>query len=203
MGVRRGTAMPREDQVTVLIVEDERELADTYARWLADECTVHTAYNGSDAIDAINDSIDVVLLDRRLPDIPGREVLEAIRERGIDCRVALITAVDPDFDIVDMEFEDYIVKPVLKSELQSIVDRLYRLSAFDNRSQESFALASKLEVLQDEKTHLELESSDEYNALKEDLEALQDGIDDILREFDHRDFTTLYEELTDREELEN
>lgn len=203
MGVRRGTGMTREDQVTVLIVEDEEELADTYARWLSDECRVYTAYNGSDAIDTVDESIDVVLLDRRLPDIPGREVLDAIRDRGLDCRVALITAVDPDFDIVDMEFEDYIVKPVLKSELQSIVDRLYRLSTFDKRSQDSFALASKLEVLHDEKTHLELRASDEYKSLKDDLEDLQDGIDDILREFEHRDFTTLYEELADREELEN
>lgn len=193
-------AMTSDEQATVLIVEDERELADTYARWLDDDFAVRIAYTGKEAIESLTDEIDVVLLDRRLPDIPGHEVLAELRDRGIDCRIAIITAVDPDFDIINMDFEDYIVKPVLKSELQDIVNRLIRLSAYDKRFQESFAIASKIEVLDNEKTHAELSANEDYEALRRRLNELHDGIQDLFAEFDHRDFTTVYSELKTAEQ---
>lgn len=192
--------MTSDEPATVMIVEDEEELADTYARWLEADYAVHTAYTGKEAIDSLSEEIDVVLLDRRLPDIPGQEVLAELHSRGIDCRVAMITAVDPDFDIIDMDFEDYIVKPVLKSELQDIVDRLIRLSTYDKRFQESFAIASKIEVLDNEKTHAELSANEDYEALRHRLNELQEGIDDLFSEFDHRDFTTVYSELNTAEQ---
>ncbi len=192
--------MTSDEQATVLIVEDEQELADTYARWLNEDFTVRIAYTGKEAIRSLSNDIDVVLLDRRLPDIPGQEVLAELRDRGIDSRIAIITAVDPDFDIIDMDFEDYIVKPVLKSELQDIVDRLIRLSTFDKRVQESFAIASKIEVLDTEKTHAELSANEDYEALRQRLNELQDSIQDLFAEFDHRDFTTVYSELKTAEQ---
>lgn len=195
-------SMTSDQQATVLIVEDEQELADTYARWLDDDYAVRIAYTGKEAMDSLSDDIDVVLLDRRLPDIPGHKVLAELHERGIDSRIAIITAVDPDFDIIDMDFEDYIVKPVLKSELQDIVERLIRLSTYDKRFQESFAIASKIEVLDNEKTHAELSANEDYAALRRRLTELQDGIQDLFAEFDHRDFTTVYSELNTADQNE-
>jgi hypothetical protein len=37
-----------------------------------------------------------------MPILSGNEVLAAIEERPVDCRVAMVTAVDPDFDIIEM-----------------------------------------------------------------------------------------------------
>jgi YesN/AraC family two-component response regulator len=127
-------------------------------------------------------------------------VLAELRDRGIDSRIAIITAVDPDFDIIDMDFEDYIVKPVLKSELQDIVHRLIRLSTFDKRVQESFAIASKIEVLDTEKTHAELSANEDYESLRHRLNELQDSIQDLFAEFDYQDFTTVYSELKTAEQ---
>ncbi len=42
----------------------------------------------------------------------GDEVLDTIAERGIDPAVVMVTAVDPDFDIVEMPFDEYLTKPV-------------------------------------------------------------------------------------------
>ena len=110
---------------TVLIVEDERDLADLYAEWL--ESAGHrtrTAYRGTTALEAADEVVDVALLDRRLPEMQGEEVLDRIRERGLGCAVAMVTAVEPEADIVEMGFDEYAVKPVGESELTALVDEL-------------------------------------------------------------------------------
>jgi DNA-binding response OmpR family regulator len=95
-----------EESAVVLVVDDEPDVADSYAAFLRDRYDVRTAYGGEPALAALDEDIDVVLLDRRMPDMFGDEVLESIRGRGFECRVAMITAVDPDVDIIDMEFDD-------------------------------------------------------------------------------------------------
>jgi DNA-binding response OmpR family regulator len=104
-------------------------------------CTVITAYNGTEALDAITDEVDVVLLDRRMPGLAGEEVLEAIREAEYDCRVAMVTAVTPEEDIVEMGFDDYLAKPVDRKRLLETVDRPVELSAYDDLVQEHYPVS--------------------------------------------------------------
>jgi len=178
--------MARSDEPAVLIVEDEPDLADLYAAWLEDECTVRTAYNGSQALDAIDRHVDVVLLDRRMPGLSGDTVLDTIRERDLDCRVAMVTAVEPDFDIVEMGFDDYLVKPVSKSDLTDTLDQLLLRSAYDEQLQEFFALASKKAVLDKQKTEAELRASEEYARLEDRLAVLRSDIDDTMARLSER-----------------
>ena len=103
---------PGSDTATVLVVDDEEEVADVYALRLRNEYDTRVAYGGEDALETIDVDVDVVLLDRRMPDIPGDEVLEQIREKGYDCRIIMLTAVDPGLDIVEMPFDEYLCKPV-------------------------------------------------------------------------------------------
>jgi two-component system response regulator AdeR len=179
---------------SILVVEDEDALAETYARWL-DDHTVQTAYTGEEALEVVDDDVDIALLDRRLPGMSGGEVLETIRERGLDCRVAMLTAVDPDFDIFEMPFDDYAVKPVLREELNELVERLLLLATYDSQARQSFALASKVSVLEGEKTRAELESSEEYAAARERLAQLDDDIQNTLAEFDTEEFADAYRNL--------
>ena len=89
--------MTDDELPLVLVVEDEPDLADLYATWLKIDYSVRTAYGGEEAVEQLDDEIDVVLLDRRMPGLSGDEVLTKIRERGIDCYVSMVTAVEPDF----------------------------------------------------------------------------------------------------------
>ena len=59
-----------------------------------------------------------------VPVVSGNEVLAETEERGLPCRVAMVTAVDPDFDIIDMGCDDYLVKPIARADLLDVVDRL-------------------------------------------------------------------------------
>lgn len=180
----------------VLVVEDEPDLADLYATWLSSEYRVRTAYGGHEALDALDGDVDVVLLDRRMPGLSGDEVLETVRNRGIDCRVAMVTAVEPDFDIVAMGFDDYLVKPVTKDALRETVSTLCTRSAYDEGVQELFSLASKKALLESEKGSTELDESEEYAELTAQIEALQAELDEAVGGIDdHDSFVGFYQDL--------
>ncbi|UWG52228.1 Rec domain [Halalkaliarchaeum sp. AArc-CO] len=185
-----------EDAPLVLIVEDEPDLADLYAAWLSSDYRVRTAYGGQEALDELDEQIDVVLLDRRMPGVSGDEVLEEIRGRGLDCRIAMVTAVEPDFDIVEMGFDDYLVKPVAKEELYETVESLLTRSSYDEGVQELYALASKKALLESEKGSAELEESQEYQQLERELEALRSELGETLDSFgDHEEFVSVFRDL--------
>lgn len=161
----------------VLVVEDEQELADLYTEWLKPAFEAEAVYGGEAGIDLLDEGWDAVLLDRRMPGITGDEVLSEARSRGYDFPVAMVTAVEPDFDIVEMGFDDYIVKPVTREDLHETVEQLIDLSDYDSAMQRYFSLASKKAALETNKTERELQNSDEYQSLKRRLEAVQKEVD--------------------------
>jgi len=138
---------PPVGRPTVLVVDDDRALADTCEYWLRDEYDVRVAYGGRQALEQVDDDVDVVLLDRRMPDVSGDDVLDEIDARGVDCRVAVMTAVAPDTDIVEMPFDEYLVKPVDEESVTEAVEELLVRAEFDDRIREYFALASTEAVL--------------------------------------------------------
>ena len=131
------------DPVSVLLVEDEFHLADLYERYLEEAFSVRTATNGRGALKLMDDSVDVVLLDRQLPSMSGDEVLETLRERGYEVPVAMVTAVAPDEGIVDMPFDEYLTKPVDRESLVRTVRVLANRASFEEQSRAFFRLASK------------------------------------------------------------
>jgi DNA-binding response OmpR family regulator len=192
------------DQPLVLIVEDEPDLADLYATWLRENCTVRVAYGGHEALDELDEDVDVVLLDRRMPDLSGDEALAEIRNRGFECRVAMVTAVEPDFDIVAMGFDDYLVKPVSKEALEETVDNLLRRNTYNDGVQELFSLASKKALLESEKEATALEENEEYQELDARLTELREDLDETLQQFDEeRDIAAVYRDLGDNSAFED
>lgn len=113
-----------DDTPTILFVDDESALADGYAATLRDEYDTRVAYGGRAGLDRLDETVDVVCLDRRMPGMAGEEILEAIRDAGYDCRVVMLTGVEPDVEVPDMAFDDYLVKPVANDDLRETVDRL-------------------------------------------------------------------------------
>ncbi|MDY6764653.1 MAG: HalX domain-containing protein [Halobacteria archaeon] len=179
---------------TVLIVEDEVDTLDIYEAWLEDEYDVRTAKRGQEGLDKLDNDVDVVLLDRRMPGLSGDDVLERIKQEGYRCRIAMVTAVEPDFDIIDMPFDDYALKPVSRDDMMSMVEHLIMRAQYDQQIQEYFSLASKIAVLEREKTHRELQESDEFNRLKEEFDEMGDRIDRTLDQID--DFVMAFYDIS-------
>jgi DNA-binding response OmpR family regulator len=181
---------------TVLIVDDEQSLADLYAYWIDEFAEARTAYDGTEALEQLDD-VDVMLLDRRMPGLSGDEVVDAVEDRGLDVRVVMVTAVDPGFDIVDMGIDDYLIKPVDQPELVETVERMVVRSSYDDQLQEKFQLVEKKVTLEAAKTPHELEESEEYAELTRRLDAVERDLDSAVEEFDDTDFTVAFRELPD------
>jgi DNA-binding response OmpR family regulator len=189
------------DYPHVLVVDDEPDLADLYASWLPEEYAVDTAYDGHEALGTLDASVDVVLLDRRMPEMSGDEVLEWIREHGLGCGVAMITAVDPDFDILELGFDAYLTKPVAASELIGVTQRLIRRAEYTDTLQAFFAKLSTREALLAEKPAFELETDERFRELEAEIEALREESEAYMSELDSEDFEALFYRLDEPEPL--
>ena len=183
------------DGGVVLVAEDEPELADHYAHWLSREYTVRTANDGQAALDRLDSEVDVIFLDRRMPALSGDQVLERIREAGFECRVAMLTAVDPDFDIIDMGFDEYLCKPVTGEELLDTASRLITRSTYDEKLGEYLSLVTKRSSLQAEKSESELARSDEFAELEARIAELEAIVDPIARDFDDEDLAAVLRDI--------
>ncbi|WP_340097671.1 response regulator transcription factor [Salinibaculum salinum] len=181
------------DQATVLVVDDEEEVADVYALRLRNEYETRTAYGGEEALETIDEHVDVVLLDRRMPDIAGDEVLAEIRAKPFDCKVIMLTAVDPGMDILEMDFDDYLCKPVEKADLVTAIDQQLQVQRYDDRLSEYLEVTSKLALLEAELSPQEVEASDELQELAARAEELKAEMDGTLEEFD--DIETAFQEI--------
>ena len=121
--------------MNVLIVEDERALADAlehivrHAGYSAD-----AVYNGNDALAyALGAAYDVIMLDVMLPDMDGFQIVSTLRARGSHTPVLMLTARGAIADKVaglDAGADDYMTKPFDNAEL------LARLNALTRRTGE-------------------------------------------------------------------
>ncbi len=164
----------------VLVVEDDDETATFYRSWLFEEWTVTVAGDVESALTAVETGPDVAVLDRRLPDGSGEEVLRALRDRGNDCPVVMVTGVEPDFDIVDLPVDDYLVKPFARESFRATLTRLSDRVEYDAELRDLYAAASKKGVLEATKTDAELADGAEYAELQRRVERRRDRADELL-----------------------
>lgn len=165
------------DRPVVLVIEDERDLAEAYGDALGDTYSVRIATSGSEGLSKLDDDVDIVLLDRRMPGMSGDEVLSKIRASDVTCRVVMVTAVDPDIDLLDMEFDEYLLKPVSGSDLRGAVQRMIARNALEEQIQEMVAVSAKLATLETKLDIDQLEQSEEYHELLDKFESLRSEID--------------------------
>lgn len=111
------------DRPTVLIVDDQPNFLDLLVAYLEDDYSIRTATGGTEALDLIDDSIDLLSLDRRMPDLAGDEVVKRVRSRGWSGKILMVSAVEPREPAL-AGWDDYLEKPLLKAEYRSAIDRL-------------------------------------------------------------------------------
>jgi DNA-binding response OmpR family regulator len=117
--------------VRVLIVEDERKLAQVLSAALeAEHYEVVVAATGEDGFYRANAEVfDLVVLDLMLPGRNGLEILQTLRQRHVDTPVLILTARDGVDDRVlglDSGADDYLVKPFALPELLARIRALLR-----------------------------------------------------------------------------
>jgi two-component system, OmpR family, copper resistance phosphate regulon response regulator CusR len=117
--------------VRVLVVEDERKLANVVSSALeAEHYDVVVAATGEEGFYRANAELfDLVVLDLMLPGRSGLEILQTLRHRHIETPVMILTARDGIDDRVlglDLGADDYLVKPFALPELLARIRALLR-----------------------------------------------------------------------------
>ncbi len=115
----------------ILVVEDEKLLADAVAEWLRREAfAVDIAYDGDSALERLGvNEYDVVVLDRDLPVVHGDDVCRALVDSGAQTRILMLTAaatVRERVSGLSLGADDYLGKPFAFVELSARVHALLR-----------------------------------------------------------------------------
>jgi response regulator RpfG family c-di-GMP phosphodiesterase len=76
----------------------------------------------------------------------------------------MVTAIDPDFDILEMPFDDYLCKPIDREDIRAVVDQQRQILAYETLG-EYFQVKSKREVLVAETNAEQRSDHEEFAAL--------------------------------------
>ncbi|PSQ28267.1 hypothetical protein BRD09_07660 [Halobacteriales archaeon SW_10_68_16] len=154
----------------ILVVDDNERLRELYSLWLRPDHEVSTAADGSAALDALADGIEVVLLDREMPGLSGIEVARAIDESEHDPFVVMVSSMPPDFDLIEYPVDDYLQKPVGEADVRDVVETYRAQCEYLAAVDELFALMAKVATIEANHDEDELEANDEYVRLRVRLE---------------------------------
>jgi DNA-binding response OmpR family regulator len=110
----------------VLIVEDEPALRLSYERAFNPRYDLIFASTGAEALEQLEQhKPDVAVLDMRLPDTDGVDLLRRIRQSQPELPVIITTAymsIEPQLKVLDLPHSGYIVKPFRLDELGARID---------------------------------------------------------------------------------
>ena len=113
-------------QLKILVIDDDKDMCDFLTGFLSEEgYIVKTLNKGNKVISELKkDNYQIILLDLKMPDIRGEEILKQIRKMDSDICVIVITAypsIDSAIDTMKNEAYDYIKKPFKIAELREVI----------------------------------------------------------------------------------
>jgi len=159
----------------VLVIDDTKNI-----RKLLTTCLelkgykVLTAEDGKSAIDIVQkekDSIDIIFLDIRMPEMNGTEVLKIIREMGIKCPVIIMTAyasVKNAVDCTKLGAAAYLQKPFSPERVSSVLNEI--LTFREINSENSMYLEEENDLILESKKFISDGKFEEaHNTLKKSL----------------------------------
>src|SRR4030042_6635464 len=115
-----------EKKKTILVVDDEWGVRDSFDMVLSNDYNVFLAESGEEAIEIFKkNSIDLILLDIMLPNINGLDLLKRFKELDPNCNVIMVSAVkDVETAIKAMKYGayDYLVKPFIVEDIKRNIE---------------------------------------------------------------------------------
>src|SRR3989304_5608105 len=117
-----------DKRLKILVIDDDQSMRELLETLLKDKYTVLTAAGGGAGLRILDQEyIDIVLLDLKLPDIDGLDVLKAIKDKYAQTEVMVISMLK-DIDVVVRAMKlgayNYITKDFDPDELLTLIDRL-------------------------------------------------------------------------------
>ncbi len=121
--------------VTILVVDDEPDVVELFSQRFRrevrhEQCALHFAGTGKGALDLLGTELDtddtVVLIDIRLPDTSGHDLMAEVKKRWPDLPAFMVTAFGDDDNrrqAVDVGADEFVTKPVDFDDLKMRIQR--------------------------------------------------------------------------------
>ena len=142
----------------ILIVDDEKEIADLVTLYLENEgFSVFKFYSSTEALECINtQSIDLAILDIMMPEIDGLKLCQIIREQ-YNYPIIMLTAKSTELDKINglmLGADDYLTKPFLPLELVARVKaQLRRYKRYNMGTVKAEEILEHKGLILNKKTH--------------------------------------------------
>lgn len=121
--------MSKED-IKIMLVDDEKQFVDTLAERLAMRgFSARVAYDGPQALKAVEEPTDVIVLDLRMPGMDGFEVLRSVKKSNPQVQVIILTGHGGDAEeqtAYRMGAYNFLKKPMDIDELLNSIRMAYR-----------------------------------------------------------------------------
>lgn len=114
-------------KATVLVIDDEIGVRESFKMLLKDTYNVLFAASGEEALDVFTkNSVDLILLDILLPDVDGLQLLKELKTMDPETEVIMVTAVreiQSAVKAIKLGAYEYIIKPFVVEEVVNIIER--------------------------------------------------------------------------------
>jgi len=123
--------------IDILVVDDEKDVVEVVGHFLEEEgYTVHTAFDGEEALETADSDIDLIVLDIMLPGVDGYEVCRKLRSRVETEKIPIIflsakTEEEDQIEGLMLGGDDYLTKPVSPQVLVAHVKAVLRRSGVE------------------------------------------------------------------------
>lgn len=131
MGHTLGAEQKMSDKLRILLIEDDREVAEFIGKGLRESGYLvdHTADGAEGLAVAASGDFDMMVVDRMLPNLDGLSIIKRLREQQNDVPVLILSALGEVEDRVKglkAGGDDYLVKPFALAELLARIEVLLR-----------------------------------------------------------------------------
>ena len=181
----------------VLIVDDDPRQVELLSSWLSAEYDVVTATDGKAAREALDETIDVAILDRHLPDTTGENIIENARQAGISPPTGFLSSADVSVSATELPADLLLSKPATRDRVLEAVNTLYRMNELSTLGRKVRAREHRLRFVREEHGPA-VETAPAYERADATLDDLQE---EWQNELEDRDAWRSLEEAESIDEL--
>ena len=158
---------------TVLIADADRRITAMYGEWVSGRYTVVRVHNAVELANGIEMEPAVIIIDEELSGAGLRGVPHIVESKP---RTIALIGDRPTVDLVDVDCDDVLRKPVIRSTLLDAVAVQLERRGEPTARREAAAMAAKLSFLEDAHPDERLAASDVYVDARDRLVALEETI---------------------------
>jgi DNA-binding HxlR family transcriptional regulator len=130
-------------RLSVLIIENEQMVATVLEEYFPGSYEVRSVQAGEEAIEEYTDDTDLLIVDRKLDGISGDEVAAQVKAEHERQLILCVSGVEPDNDIYELPYDDYMHKPIEEDKMKSRVELLFSRAELEATERAYLSLRSK------------------------------------------------------------